>query len=81
MYTPTTDRLLDEYFLPADVSKKWLTRLRRLIKGSDYWQTGRDLWESKRVIITNPLEHHSVRGPRAPHVFMPPVMCGDFCRG
>ena len=81
MSTPATGRLLDEYFVPAGVSKKWLTRLRRLIKGSDYWQTGRDLWESKSGIITTPLdnidpyEEHELR-----MYFMPPVVCGNFCR-
>ena len=38
-----TDRVFDDYFAPAGVSKKWIARVRRLITDNDYWQTGRDL--------------------------------------
>jgi ATP-dependent protease ClpP protease subunit len=75
-----TGRLLDHYFVPAGVSRKWMARLRRLIKDGDYWQTGRDLWESKSGIITEPIENLRRRGKQRMY-FMPPVVCGDFCRG
>ena len=76
-----TAQALDKYFLPAGVSKKWLARLRRRISGgSDYWQTGRDLWESKSGIITEPIENLRRRDQHRMY-FMPPVVCGDFCRG
>ena len=41
-----TDRVFDDYFALAGVLKKWIARVRRL-----YWQTGRDLWESKSGIV------------------------------
>ena len=75
-----TGRLFDRYFVPAGVSTKWLTRVRSLIKDGDYWQTGRDLWESKSGIITEPIENLR-RCDKERMYFMPPVVCGDFCRG
>lgn len=75
-----TDWALDKYFVPAGVSKRWLTHLRRMIKQGDYWQTGRDLWESKSGIITEPIENLRPRKEQRMY-FMPPVVCGDFCRG
>jgi ATP-dependent protease ClpP protease subunit len=81
--TSVIDRYLEKYFLPAGVPKKWLSRMRRLINGgNDYWQTGRDLLESKSGIITTPLEN--VVPPnemRQRRYLVPPVMCGSFCRG
>ena len=71
---------LDKYFLPAGVSKRWLAHLRRMIKKGDYWQIGRDLWESKSGVITEPIENLRRRGKERMY-FMPPVVCGDFCRG
>ncbi|HEY8276667.1 MAG TPA: hypothetical protein VIG52_06705 [Methyloceanibacter sp.] len=75
-----TSQLFDRYFMPAGVSKKWLARLRRRIAGgNDYWQTGRDLWESKSGVITDPIENLRRREQRM--YFMPVVVCGEFCRG
>ena len=49
-----TERLFNDYFLPAGVSEKWLNRLRGLIKSQDYFQTGEDLVKEESHIITNP---------------------------
>ena len=77
-----TDRVFDDYFAPAGVLKKWIARVRRLITDNNYWQTGRDLWESKSGIITNPIENNILYEDRERRMyFMPPVICGDFCRG
>lgn len=83
MSSASTDRFLEKYFVPAGISKTWIARMRRLISGgSDYWQTGRDLWESKSGIITTPLENVvPLKEQRGRMYFMPPVVCGDFCRG
>jgi hypothetical protein len=50
-----TERVFQDYFLPAGVSETWLKRLRPLIQHSDYWQTGQNLWEDKSGIITHPI--------------------------
>jgi len=50
-----TERVIQDYFLPAGVSETWLRRLRPLIQHSDYWQTGQNLWEDKSGIITHPI--------------------------
>jgi hypothetical protein len=77
-----TAQAFDKYFVPAGVSKKWLARLRRRINGgNDYWQTGRDLWESKSGVITEPIENLRRRDKDQRMYFMPPVVCGAFCRG
>jgi hypothetical protein len=83
MFSPSTDAVLEKYFIPSGVSKRWLALLRRLIRGgSDYWQTGRELWESKSGIITTPLENVvPLKDQRGRMYFMPPVVCGAFCRG
>jgi ATP-dependent protease ClpP protease subunit len=52
-----TERLFNDYYLPAGVSKKWLDRLRRLIKDQDYFQTGEDLVKDESHIITHPLDN------------------------
>jgi hypothetical protein len=47
----------------------------------DYWQTGRDLWESKSGIITDPLGNLQ-KVPDDSRLFvMPGVVCGPMCRG
>jgi hypothetical protein len=51
----TTERMFQEYFLPAGVSAKWLSQLRPIIQQSDYWQTGQNLWEDKSGIFTKPI--------------------------
>jgi hypothetical protein len=50
-----TERVFQDYYLPAGVSEKWLNRLRLLIQHSDYWQTGQNLWDDKSGIITDPI--------------------------
>jgi hypothetical protein len=50
-----TERVFQDYFLPAGVSETWLRQLRPLIQHSDYWQTGQNLWEDKSGIITHPI--------------------------
>ena len=52
-----TERLFNDYFLPAGVSEKWLDRLRGLIKNQDYFQTGEDLVKEESHIITHPLDN------------------------
>jgi hypothetical protein len=57
-----TERMFQEYFLPAGVSPKWLNQLRPMIQHSDYWQTGENLWKDKSGIITKPIENLQARG-------------------
>ena len=52
-----TERLFNDYFLPAGVSGKWLNCLRGLIKSQDYFQTGEYLVKDESHIITNPLDN------------------------
>lgn len=76
----STDEVLDRYAVPAGVSKKWLVRLRRIIKKHDYWQTGRDLWETKSGVITDRMDNEEPRN-EAPFYLSPNAVCGGFCRG
>ena len=48
-----TERLFNDYYVPAGVSKKWLDRVRGLIKNQDLFQTGEDLVKDESRIITN----------------------------
>jgi hypothetical protein len=57
-----TERVFQDYYLPAGVSEVWLNRLRPLIQHADYWQTGQNLWEDKSGIITHPIENLAPRG-------------------
>ena len=52
-----TERLFQDYYLPAGVSETWLGHLRIMVQHSDYWQTGENLWEDKSGIITDPLDN------------------------
>ena len=56
-----TERIFEDYFLPAGVSETWLNNLRVMVQHSDYWQTGQNLWESKSGIITDPIDNHVPR--------------------
>ena len=56
-----TERLFEDYYLPAGVSEAWLNQLRIMVQQSDCWQTGENLWESKSGIITDPIENHVPR--------------------
>ena len=76
-----TERTFKEYFVPAGVSKRWLKKVRAKIKSGDYWQTGRDLWESKSGVLTTQLQDLEKRDKIKIQHFMPTVVCGDFCRG
>lgn len=75
-----TDFMYQNYFEPAGVSKAWLRNVRVRIKNAGWWQTGRDLWESKSGIMTNTIGNFSPQGPDK-RFFSPPVVCADFCRG
>jgi hypothetical protein len=57
-----TERVFEDYYLPAGVSEDWLKRLRPLIQHADYWQTGQNLWDDKSGIITHPIGNLSPRG-------------------
>ena len=55
--TEETERLFNDYYVPAGVSKKWLERLRGIIKDEDYFQTGEDLVKDESHIITHTLDN------------------------
>jgi hypothetical protein len=57
-----TERMFQDYFLPAGVSEHWLNRVRPLIQHADYWQTGQNLWDDKSGIITRPIDNLTPRG-------------------
>ena len=48
-----TDRLFRRFFLPAGVSRAWLSELRIRIRGVDYWMTGADLEAAASGIATD----------------------------
>ena len=52
-----TERVFNDYYIPAGVSKRWLDRVRGLIKNQDYFQTGEDLVKDESHIITDPLDN------------------------
>jgi hypothetical protein len=75
-----TDNFITRYFVPAGVSPDWIQFMRRTIRDVDLWQTGRDLWEAKSGILTEPMSNLEPReeGP----VDLPPgLVCGSRCRG
>ena len=72
-----TERTFKEYFVPAGVSKRWLQKVRAKIKSGDYWQTGRDLGDSRSGVLTVRLQDLEKREKNKFRHFMPPVMCGD----
>jgi hypothetical protein len=61
-----SDRIFQDYYLPAGVSEAWLKRLYLFIPHSDYWQTGQNLWEDKSGIITHPIDNLVPRGTERP---------------
>jgi len=75
-----TEAMLKAY-AEAGVSKRWLKRLRAKIKGAEWWQTGRDLWEAKSGIITDVFGNSVPRAKEEKEHFAPVVICGAFCRG
>lgn len=46
-----SELLLRQYYRPAGVSEGWLAELRRITRGTDYWQTGQDLIAANTGII------------------------------
>ena len=62
-----TERLFKDYYLPAGVSKKWLARLRPLIRNQDLYQTGENLVQLESRIITDPLDNLVPRDDVEPH--------------
>jgi hypothetical protein len=75
-----TEAMLKAY-AEAGVSKRWLKRLRAKIRGAEWWQTGRDLWEAKSGIITDVIGNSVPRAKEQEQHFAPVVTCGAFCRG
>jgi hypothetical protein len=74
-----TEQVIESYYLPAG-SKRWLKACAQDGR-PDYWQTGRDLWESKSGIITDPLGNLQ-KVPDDSRLFvMPGVVCGAMCAG
>jgi len=48
---PAFQKLVDDYFIPAGVSKEWLADMMPKTEGADYWQTGEALIREKSNII------------------------------
>ena len=57
-----TERLFQDYFLPAGVSEVWLNRLRLIVQHADYWQTGQNLVDDKSGVITHPIDNLEPNG-------------------
>ena len=56
-----TDKMFNDYFIPAGVSQLWVDDIKWKIKGSDYWMTGGQLYSEKANIITNLRGNRAVR--------------------
>lgn len=54
--------LLTRYYRPAGIPDAWLAELRRITRGTDYWQTGQDLIASNSGIIHRTLPNIVDRG-------------------
>jgi hypothetical protein len=48
---PAFQQLVDDYFIPAGVSKDWLADMMPKTEGADYWRTGEALIREKSNII------------------------------
>jgi hypothetical protein len=71
----------ERYYLPAGVSREWLDKLRNVIENtSGYWQTGRDLWESKSGMITETIGDVLLQEDRTIYI-APAPGCTAMCRG
>jgi hypothetical protein len=72
---------LDRYFADAGVSRTWLRRLKGIIETTaSYWQTGRDLWESKSGVITETIG--DIEPFDSGRTYLAPVPgCSAMCRG
>jgi len=75
------DQFHDRYYIPAGVSADWLKRLKPIIENTGgYWQTGRDLWESKSGIVTETIGDVLMREDRT--IYLAPAPgCTAMCRG
>ncbi len=75
-----TDSFITRYFVPAGVSTDWIQFMRRMIRDGDFWQTGRDLWETKSV---NPHRDPRATWSHAKKVrSIFPLRChADWCAG
>lgn len=71
----------DRYYAPAGVSRAWLDKLRNIIENtSGYWQTGRDLWESRNGMITETIGDVLLQENRT--IYLAPAPgCTAMCRG
>jgi hypothetical protein len=72
-----TQQMLKEY-VAAGVSQRWLKRLRTKIKGTEWWQTGRDLSKAQSGLITEVLGNSVPRDTKeqeSPTVAC--VLCSD----
>jgi hypothetical protein len=71
----------DRYYVPAGVSRPWLDKLRNVIENTGgYWQTGRDLWESKSGMITETIGDVLLQEDRTIYI-APAPGCTAMCRG
>jgi hypothetical protein len=76
----STERFITRYFEPAGVSRKWLKRMRRIIfNNGGYWQTGRDLWNSRSGIIIEPIA--DIEPFNEPTYLAPAPGCSATCSG
>ena len=75
-----TEDFITRYFVPAGVSHDWIQFMRRTIRNVDLWQTGRDLWEAKSGILTEPMSNLEPR-EEGPVNLPPALVCGSVCRG
>jgi len=72
-----TEQMLREYVADG-VSKSWLKRLRAKIKGAEWWQTGRDLWQAQSGIITEVLGNSVPRETKEQETSaFACILCGD----
>ena len=72
---------LEQYYVPAGVSREWLAHLiETIVSSGGYWQTGRDLWEARNGMITEPIGDVMPEQNR-PIYLAPAPGCTATCRG
>lgn len=54
-------RLIENYWVPAGVSKAWIDQMLAQTDNHDWWQTGHDLIVARSGIITRPIENRRSR--------------------
>ena len=74
------EEFIHNHFPPTVVSPDWVHFMRRSLRNSDLWQTGRDLWESKSGILTETLDNVEPR-EGVPLDLPNGTACGLLCRG